>query len=210
MKIISFSIWGNDNKYLKGAIENSKIAKDIYPDWTCRFYCDCEIPSHVISDLIKYNSQIVIMQHPYKGDWEGLYWRFFPASEPDVDYFISRDADSILNVREKAAVDEWIKSGLPFHIMRDHPEHGTHIPGGMWGCCKNVIKDIRKLIYEKDNKFDHKGCDQDFLKKHIWPKIQRCHMAHDEYFKISKDLTRPFPKHDPLPENCPFVGSIIK
>jgi hypothetical protein len=35
--------------------------------------------------------------------------------------------------REVAAVQQWMMSDLPFHIMRDHPQHGTSILGGMWG-----------------------------------------------------------------------------
>ncbi len=39
---------------------------------------------------------------------------------------IVRDADSRLNVREKAAVDAWIASGRPFHVMRDHAASPPH------------------------------------------------------------------------------------
>jgi hypothetical protein len=35
--------------------------------------------------------------------------------------------------REVAAVQQWMMSDLPFHIMRDHPQHKTTILGGMWG-----------------------------------------------------------------------------
>ena len=44
---------------------------------------------------------------------------------------LSRDSDSLLNIREKKAVDEWIKSDKSFHIMRDHKYHKTRILAGM-------------------------------------------------------------------------------
>ena len=63
----------------------------------------------------------------------GMLWRFLPVLDPSVDLMVSRDLDSRLTTREQAAVQEWIDSGLAFHVMRDNPEHGTEILGGMWG-----------------------------------------------------------------------------
>ena len=45
-KVISFSVYGEDSKYLLGAIKNVDIAKKYYPGWVCRFYC-----SHELKDL---------------------------------------------------------------------------------------------------------------------------------------------------------------
>ena len=39
-KIIAFSLWGDQPKYTVGAIKNADLAKEIYPDWTCRFISD--------------------------------------------------------------------------------------------------------------------------------------------------------------------------
>ena len=37
---------------------------------------------------------------------------------------LSQRSDSRLTSREAAAVTEWLEeSGLPFHILRDHPGH---------------------------------------------------------------------------------------
>ena len=38
-----------------------------------------------------------------------------------------------MNLREEAAVREWIHSNKSFHFMRDHPQHGTTILGSGWG-----------------------------------------------------------------------------
>ena len=45
---------------------------------------------------------------------------------------MSRDLDSLASDREVAAVTEWLRSGRSFHVMRDHPQHGTEILGGTW------------------------------------------------------------------------------
>ena len=61
------------------------------------------------------------------------YGRYLPLLDPSVDLMVSRDLDSRLTTREQAAVQEWIDTGLAFHVMRDNPFHGTEILGGMWG-----------------------------------------------------------------------------
>ena len=63
----------------------------------------------------------------------GMLWRFIPVLDPSVSVMVSRDLDSRLTSREQAAVEEWLESGLAFHVMRDNPHHGTEILGGMWG-----------------------------------------------------------------------------
>jgi tagatose-1,6-bisphosphate aldolase non-catalytic subunit AgaZ/GatZ len=37
-KLICFSLWGDDKKYLHGALENAELSKRFYPDWRCRYY----------------------------------------------------------------------------------------------------------------------------------------------------------------------------
>ena len=78
-----------------------------------------------------------------KGDWTGMFWRFLAADHLS-DIVLSRDTDSRLNKREKAAVDEWLNSDKDFHIMRDHPYHATEILGGMWGCRNGILHGIAK------------------------------------------------------------------
>ena len=59
-------------------------------------------------------------------------WRFLPACDETVSVMLSRDLDSPLTRRERAAIDEWLSSTLPFHVMRDHPFH--------------AVKDIAQLL----------------------------------------------------------------
>ena len=37
-KLICFSLWGSDKKYLHGALENVELSSKFYPEWTCRYY----------------------------------------------------------------------------------------------------------------------------------------------------------------------------
>jgi len=179
--IISFSVWGDSKKYLDGCIENIILSKKIYPNWITRFYCDSVVDSYFISKIKNMGAEVVIMK-TVKSNWEGLFWRFFPASEDDVDIFISRDIDSRVNEREQAAVLEWLESDKPIHCMRDHIEHNVPILGGMWGCRKGILKNLKDQIIEW-NKYDYKGSDQDFLGQKVWEIYKKQIIAHDKYYK---------------------------
>ena len=198
-KIISFSLWGNDKKYTFGALKNADLASIIYPGWTCRFYIGKSVPSSIISDLIeKKNTEVYVMNE--EGNWEGMFWRFWPASDSNVEIMISRDCDSRLSMREKNAVDAWEKSDKMFHIMRDHPHHATQILGGMWGCKFPSIVNMKELI-STYNKGDYWQVDQNFLREKVYPLIKDTIMVHDEFFEKS-----PFPSPR---DGLEFVGQVF-
>ena len=195
-KIISFSLWGTNPIYNIGAIKNSELAKTIYPDWVCRYYVGKSVPTETIKKLENFdNVEIILMDED--GNWTGMFWRFYPAGEEDVDVVIVRDCDSRLNQREKDAVDEWLNSDKGFHIMRDHPYHTTEILGGMWGSKKGVVTKIKDYIndYIKGNFWQ---VDQHFLRDIIYPLIKDNCVVHDEFFD-----NKPFPSKR---EHNQFVG----
>ena len=197
-KIISFSLWGKDPKYTIGAIENAKLVNEVYQGWIGRFYCGRSVPENIISTLKDIpNTEVIIMDED--GDWTGMFWRFLACEDSDV--MISRDTDSRLNLREKLAVDEWLKSDKDFHIMRDHPYHAIEILGGMWGCRNGILNDIKEDI-TKYNKGNFWQVDQNFLKEKIYPKILKNSLTHDSFFKVEIN-TRPFPSER---INKEFVG----
>tara|TARA_R110002110_G_scaffold43418_14_gene134896 strand:- start:246 stop:893 length:648 start_codon:yes stop_codon:yes gene_type:complete len=185
-KIISFSLWGENPVYNAGAIRNAELAKEIYPDWVCRYYLGKSVPLTTIQELGRFNNtEIFVMNEP--GDWRGMFWRFYPASDLNVDVMLSRDTDSRLNLREKAAVDEWLTGDKDFHIMRDHPQHATEIMGGMWGVRNGLLPDMVNMINDYV-KGDFWQVDQNFLRERVYPLVKKNTMVHDEYFE-----KKPFP-----------------
>ena len=197
-KIISFCLWGNDPKYTVGALRNAELAKTIYPGWIPRFYIGSSTTPAVTKQLLKAGAEVVNM--PEEGDWRGMFWRFYPAGEPDVDVMLSRDTDSRLSFREKAAIDAWLATDSPFHIMRDHPAHRTEILGGMWGARGGFLTEMKQLIdgYQKG---DFWQVDQNFLRENIYPRVKNVAVVHDEFFE-----RKPFP----TPRvNYEFVGDVF-
>jgi hypothetical protein len=177
-KVIAFSLWGKDPKYTMGAIRNAELAKEIYPGWEVWMYVAEDVQKNILDELISLNCNVFNMG---KGNWTGMFWRFLPASDSNIT-MVSRDTDSRLSEREKAAVDEWLNSDKDFHIMRDHPYHATAILGGMWGARNGIVKDIKRWINDY-NKGDFWQVDQNFLKEVVYPKIQDDVMVHDEFFQ---------------------------
>ena len=199
-KLITFSLWGQNPKYLVGAIRNAELAKEIYPDWVCRFYVGQSVPAPIIYQLEEFDN-VEIIQMPQFGDWRGMYWRFEAAAESDVEAMISRDTDSRLNLREKAAVDAWLASDKGFHIMRDHPHHGYPVLGGMWGVKAAVIPNMKELINSYSQQ-DAYGTDYQFFADAVMPLLDpSAIMIHDEFFNKT-----PFP----TPRNgLEFVGEVF-
>jgi hypothetical protein len=189
-KVIAFSLWGDDPKYCIGAIKNANLSNEIYDGWISRFYCGESVPQDIIDNIIEIKNTEVIKMNE-NGNWNSMFWRFLPASESNIEVMLSRDCDSRLNLREKSAVDEWMKSYYSFHIMRDHPYHGTEILGGMWGVKFPKLRKMKKMIdeYAKGNFWQ---VDQNFLREKIYPLIVNDCLVHDEFFKYNKNA-RPFP-----------------
>ncbi|NTV20561.1 MAG: hypothetical protein HGA57_04135 [Chlorobium limicola] len=201
--IIAYSLWGNKTRYVDGAVFNARVARVVYPAWTCRFYCDGSVPETVLEELRRNGAQIVMMP-AMRQVYHGLFWRFQVVSDPSVDRFLIRDADSPLTCQERVAVDEWIESGKLFHLMRDWYSHSELILAGMWGGVGGVLPDLQPMadmFYNKAQK--ERTIDQQFLRWCIWPLIREEHLAHDEYFRFGNAV--PFPRLGRNPSDMPVA-----
>jgi hypothetical protein len=182
-KIIAFSLWGEDPKYCIGALRNAELAAIHYPDWKCRFYFGALVePVDAVGGLLGRtafklsrmpNVEIVGLDEP--ADWHGMFWRFYPASEDDVDVFISRDCDSRLSAREAQSVKEWLYTTSLVHSMADHPYHfhpKQGLMGGMFGMKKYACGQMKSLILKFKDKYPNAWqCDQSFLRDCVFPLV---------------------------------------
>ena len=147
---------------------------------------------------------------------DGELWRFVPLVDPQVSVMVSRDLDSRLTAREQAAVEDWLETGLTFHVMRDNPHHGAVILAGMFGARldtgdrKLFHSGMEKIFQDVRLRGDHwyKGLDQMLLRNRIWPLIEDRACVHDSYLcqAYKSNNWRPFPTQRRRgPSN--FVGS---
>jgi hypothetical protein len=203
-RVISFSLWGGDPKYNIGSIENAKLRQDIYGnDWECWFYLGSSVPHETI-EILSQIPQTTIIKMPTHGDWSGMFWRFLPAFDENVDIMVSRDTDSRLSKREKLAVDEWISSDKDFHIMRDHPFHNTAILGGMWGARNNIMNRLNIVMSVPENS-NFWQVDQNFLREYVYPSVRNNSFVHDSYNLFDDPQAKKFPSER---INNGFVGEI--
>ena len=182
--VISYSLWGKNPKYTIGAIKNAINSSKIYPDWKCRFYVDLTVPKDILFELEEQNNVEIFLKNSI-GDWTSMFWRFEASYDKDIDIAIFRDTDSRLSIREKLAVDEWIKSNKTFHIMRDHPHHKFPILGGMWGVKNKNNYNLEKLIKEfyNNHSSNRYGTDYEFFIQKLYPTIKEDCLIHDEFFE---------------------------
>lgn len=195
--LISFSLWGEGRRYTDGALRNARLAPDIYPGWTCRFYCDDSVPSDVLQELKDLGGDVVMKERP-ETFYEGLFWRFEVMSESGVDRFIVRDCDSVINVRERVAVDEWLGSNRHFHVMRDYYSHTELILAGMWGGIGTIFPPFQEIFEQFAPATGPTATyDQLFLREMVWPTVKQSVLTHDRYFRCLG--AKPFPTVGTLP-----------
>ena len=105
LNVISFSLWGHQQRYLLGALRNLLLSHDIYPGWQLWFYVDQSVPSDFLA-LIQQLGGKYILQPNHQNLKQKLCWRFKVANAPEVGYFLVRDVDSVISVREYNAVQQ--------------------------------------------------------------------------------------------------------
>lgn len=192
--------------YLVGALENVKLAKIYYPEWVCRFYVDEKVNDAFAIEIEKNGGEIVRMTPRPNAPFDGMFWRFMAIDDPEVDIVISRDCDSRLGFREKAAVDEWLSSGKSFHTMHDHFAHrSVPVLGGMWGAKRGCLDGMSGKIARWGN-YANKGIDQIFLRDVIWGSVKDNTISHSSIVNRWNSYI-PFPKHES--DQVHYVGEIF-
>lgn len=208
-KVISFSLWGNNPDYGSGALINAQLAGLYYPEFECWVYLHKDsVPEETIEALSKQSNVKLIFK---SGDLKDLsikpmMWRFEAIDDPEVEIMLSRDTDTRILQREKVAVDEWIKSGKKFHIMRDHPHHTFKILGGMFGSRKLNGINWSKLANDYPRTGD-RDYDQKFLEEKIYPAIKNDSVIHTSFQHYHGEDYKPFPTQ--FSNDHRFVGEYI-
>jgi hypothetical protein len=205
--IIAFSLFGQAEMYQRGAIANATVAPYLYPGWRCRFYVDDTVPSDTRTALVSAGSEIAMMAR-HQRSTDGLFWRFLVAEDPNVSRFLIRDCDSVINIRERLAVGEWLDSHYHFHAMRDCTSHTDLILAGMWGGIGGILPPLAKLLegFSYSTLTEGRVADQMFLGRIVWPLIKPSCLIHDRLYRVfgAKD----FPTGaDLLPEH--HVGANV-
>jgi hypothetical protein len=237
-KVIGYSLYGKNKFYYDKLKDLTKQISQQYPGWIMRVYYDDSIDQSIICEIecarkseepnaelidnvdfcnvnrlrLKLNEDVELnANYTHK-----MKWRWFPIGDSFVDIFSSRDSDSFILQREVDSVNVWLNSDKVGHIMRDHPQHGTSILGGMWGfynqrdrstanrIFKSILHPLHSFIY---NFYANspKNNDQMYLQRNVFSHIKFNSIVHDS-FCCDKYGGDPFPSK--RFGNC-FVGSSV-
>ena len=214
-KIIAFSLWGKLNVCCIGAIKNAILAKKYFKDWICRYYYDETVPLDIINFLNKLSNVELVFIPQKSGAIKfqengqfGLFWRFYPFNDNDVEIWLARDTDSRLSPYEKHMIDKFIQSNKIIHSFKDNNE--PLLRGGMIafknfnGLIDNRIinnkkLDFFKLINNIPKENTHFYADEKFLNNVLYPLFKNFYCSNTR-----NDSTISFPKY------CgPYVGAVV-
>jgi tetratricopeptide (TPR) repeat protein len=189
--VLSFSLWGPAPFYAYGAMINLVLARKFYPDWQCRFYVDTSAPRPCVAYLRDNGADIRNIEDEYPG--VGLFQRFLVMNDPAVGRFLVRDCDARLSAAEANLVRQWMESGYPFHVVRDHVLHNELMIGCLWGGRTDCGIDIVALMrrYFKFGPTAKYGHDQRMLGLMLWPLIRSRCLVHDKHYRLDGVHTVP-------------------
>lgn len=194
--VIAFSIWGRMPRYLDGALANARVIPYLYPGWTARFYTDGSPPPGFVEQLRSLGAQVVMVEDQPAAS-HGLFWRFLVEEDEDVDLYLVRDCDSVVNIKERWAVADWLSRGRAFHVLRDHPAHCELVLAGLWGAHRGNIGDMKAKIaaFLARPHGSLPTADQHFTRQILWPIVQNDLVVHDSWFGFG-DPSRYSPDFD--------------
>lgn len=218
-KIISFSLWGKIRLYCIGAVKNAILAKKFFPGWICRFYYDKSVPEIIINKLKELdNTELVFIEKEsggkiYKDNGQfGMFWRFFPFDDDDVEIWMSRDIDSRLSEYEAEEINKFLKTDKIIHSIKFNPKIRKEPPcrGGLTSFrnyvngidTRQIDKDTKLTLFEMIKNINRDNCpfysDEKFLNNCL-------------YKKYSDKYTSSYRKFNKKQLDCvgPYVGEIL-
>lgn len=191
--VIACSLWGQEPRYLRGALRNLLLAPDLYPNWRMRFYVDSSVPGEFIELLDRLGAQVLV-QPDGESLRQKLCWRFQVANDASVGHFLVRDVDSVIGVREVQAVAEWLASDAWFHVIRDWWTHTDLVLAGMWGGVAGVLPPLTTMLADyAPQAAETTNIDQWFLRDRVWSYLRQSCLAHDRCFRMAGSTCLPGP-----------------
>ena len=182
--IIAYCLWGDDQTYQVPLLESARIVAHLFPGWTMRVYHDASVPPAFRNELSRHGVQLRLKALPSGvPQHRRLLWRLDVLADPTVRRFLIRDADALLSVKERVAVDAWLASSYWFHAMRDWYTHTDLLLAGMWGGVGNVLPGPDGLARAYTGwRMENDHLDQDVLSETVWPTIRSSCLIHDSIF----------------------------
>lgn len=208
MNLITYSLYGNSNRYIEPLISNSKNLNAFYKGWSLRVYHDDSVPNSVLEILSENGVHLINILDTSFSHFAPKFWRFLPVFEDNIDVLIVRDSDSIFTFREVNLVNYWLNSKFLFHILRDHQLHISPILAGMFGIKKKFFPFFANELLKQEYLISSTlyNADQIFLANHIYKKIINSCVVHTSFFAFKDEK---FIKILKAKDVNNFIGSVF-
>lgn len=196
--LVSFCLFGKDpdDIYYRGLFKNLDMYAAWKPGWKIRLYLG-DTPANDLEFLAQLAEYADLDIHWCEGeaeDWKSTFWRFRALKDPSYDFYLFRDVDSRPILRERLAVEAWLKSDRNYHIMRDHPRHGAPLLAGMWGVKAPEANKLSRLFPDSlSGEKSYYMVEQDFLRHTVWPRARMSVLQHVDCEWTFKTQSYPFP-----------------
>jgi len=165
-KVISYTLYGNYQKYLPNLLLNLEMIREQMPDWGTRVYVSVNIPKKAINQMTSRGAQVIVMGPNEPQGHEGALWRFLPGAENLT--FVSLDADDSFDKKE--VIETWYNSGKQFGLFNPN-QFLLPITAGTTGARAGSLLDIKTKIDKYSETWF--GFDEAFLNLEIWPRVQQ-------------------------------------
>jgi hypothetical protein len=207
--VFSFSLFGHQDKYCKGLLKNIELIHRYFPTAETWVYVGNDISDNLILTLKTLEKVNIIPTG--KDGMINKFYRFFPIDTDTVSVCIVRDADSRIYERDRACIEEFIKSDKLAHIIRDHPNHHHPILAGTISIKKGLINNIHSLFcqYREKNDVTSFWSDQDFLKSIFYPHVLASSMIHDDLQQLEPYSMKTSFKV-PIKSGLDFIGQVYE
>lgn len=209
MKVFSFTLFGDKDKYCKGMIRNCELIQEFFTDWECWIWIGDGVPIAILDQLHAF-SFVKLINTGEKGMVNKIY-RFFAIDNEAVDICMVRDADSRLFERDRGCIQDFVKSSKNFHVIRDHPNHHHMLMacfGIKRGCIKTRLYDAFQE-WRKTHSVDDFWSDQEFARFVFYPAVFSNAMIHDDLqnFEPLSNRTR---FSAPIGDGLHFYGQVYE
>jgi len=151
----------------------------------------------------------------------GMFWKFYPFDDNDVEIWMARDADSRISLYEKEKIDNFIKSNKIIHsFLFNNNGKGKKLRGGT-SCFKNYTNnnDNRKGLKIKElinNFVDNKEktpfyTDEKFLNNIFYPEFKDKYHWDNQCHKLNKlkNLNKKIIATSCEEYNIDYVGRVV-
>ena len=190
-KVFSFCLYGSDDNYYTGLLENIEIIKQYYPDFEIYVYkgiCEKEWPIEGAT----------VISTEREGAVNMLY-RYLPLKFAQIGFV--RDTDSRITERDRWCIDDFLKSDKDYHIIRDHFWHKSKIMGGLFGW--KVPLDI---CFDLSVDFGY-SVDEAVLEQVLYPRLRSRILVHTNICSYHGEEDRRIACERSSPTD--FIGNVI-